>query len=85
MTKYEANRILDRIRDGYPVSLAIATQALQRTGDISGIPDKPLCFDGDERGFNRSCEVDGQEMGERNPTIGWSRYLDCRENQGVKE
>ena len=43
MLKSEANAILDRIREGYPMSLAITTQALQRTGDISRLPCRTLC------------------------------------------
>ena len=42
MTKNDANRILNRVREGYAMSLAITTQALQRTGDIPDFPDKTI-------------------------------------------
>lgn len=79
MTKHDANRILDRIRDGYPVSLAIATQALLRTGDISGLPDKPLCSDGNEPCHDRAEQMEskGIEKG-----FSYSAYLDSPKNKG---
>ena len=40
MTLDHANRILDRIREGYPMPLLITTQALQRTGDISRVSNQ---------------------------------------------
>lgn len=89
MNKNQANDILDRIRAGANLSLAITNHALQATGDLPRLraPEaahgEKLCFDGNERGFNRSCEVHGQEMGERDTRVGWSRYLDCREDQTV--
>ena len=74
MTKNDANRILDRVREGYPMPLAIATQALQRTGDISDLSHKPLRSDGDEPSNHRAIEVEskGIEKG-----FSYSAYLDC--------
>ena len=82
MTKSEANGILDAIRDGYPVSIFITNQALERTGDLCGLFSEPLCFDGDEQRFNRPCETHDPyaEVG-----FSYSRYLDCPTNKGVKE
>lgn len=89
MNKKQANDVLDRIRAGANLSLAITNHALQATGDLPRLRaheaahGEKLRSDGDERGFNRSCEVYGQEMGEGDTRIGWSRYLDSRENQTV--
>ena len=82
MTKNEANAYLDRIREGYPVSLVIATQALQRTGDIPDFPDKPLRSNGDEPKDDRTGETQNSRTEEG---FSYSRYLDSQQNQGVKE
>ncbi len=62
MTLDHANRILDRIREGYPMSLAITTQALQRTGDIPDFPDKPLRTNGDEPKDDRTGETQNSRL-----------------------
>ena len=82
MTINDANRILDRIREGYPMSLAITTQALQRTGDIPDFPDKPLRSNGNEPKDDRTGETQnsGTEEG-----FSYSRYLDSQQTKGVKE
>jgi len=82
MTINDANRILDRIREGYPMSLLVTTQALQRTGDISGLSDKPLRTNGDESSNDRTSPManTGTEKG-----FSYSRYLDSEQNKGVKE
>ena len=79
MTKYEANAILDRIREGYPMSLLVTTQALQRTGDISRLSDKPLRTNGDESKDDRASPMEnsGTEKG-----FSYSRYLDSEQNKG---
>ena len=82
MTKNEANAYLDRIREGYPVSLVIATQALQRTGDIPDFPDKPLRTNGNEPKDDRTGETQNSRTEEG---FSYSRYLDSQQNQGVKE
>jgi hypothetical protein len=82
MLKSEANAILDRIREGYPMSLAITTQALQRTGDISGVSNRTLCFDGNESSHHRAVPLEskGIEGG-----FSYSAYLDCQTNKGTQE
>jgi len=72
MTKSEAHAILDKIRDG--MSVAGATQALERTGDIPRLSGQPLCVDGHEQGNNRPCQAHDQaaEIG-----FSYSAYLDC--------
>ena len=77
MTKNDANRILNRVREGYAMSLAITTQALQRTGDIPRIPDESLCFDGNEPKNDRAIEVESKGTESR---FSYSRYLDCQQN-----
>ena len=71
MTKNEAHAILDKIRDG--MSVVGATQALERTGDISRIPHPALRFIGDEQRNNRPCQAHDQaaEVG-----FSYSQYLD---------
>ena len=82
MTKNDANRILNRVREGYAMSLAITTQALQRTGDIPRIPDESLCFDGNEPKNDRAIEVESKGTESR---FSYSAYLDSQQNQGIKE
>jgi hypothetical protein len=79
MTINDANRILDRIREGYPMPLAIATQALQRTGDIPRISSSALRSNGNEPCHDRTIEMEskGTEGG-----FSYSAYLDSTENQG---
>ena len=81
MTLEHANRILDRIREGYPMSLLITTQALQRTGDISRLPCRTLCADGNESSHDRAIEVEskGIEGG-----FSYSQYLDCQTDKTIK-
>jgi hypothetical protein len=79
MTLDHANRILDRIREGYSMPLAIATQALQRTGDIPDFPDKPLRTIGDEFRNDRASPMENSGTKEG---FSYSRYLDCQQNQG---
>jgi hypothetical protein len=82
MTKNEAHTILGRIREGYPMPLAIATQALQRTGDISGLSDKPLRTNGDESSHDRAIEVESKGV---KRDFSYSRYLDSPKNKGDKK
>ena len=82
MTINEANRILNRVREGYAMSLAITTQALQRTGDIPDFPDKPLRTNGDEPKDDRAIEVESKGVESR---FSYSAYLDSPKNKGVKE
>ena len=72
MTKNEAHAILDKIRDG--MSVAGATQALERTGDLCRTSSPTLRFDGHEQRNNRPCQAHDQaaEVG-----FSYSQYLDC--------
>lgn len=62
--------------------LAITTQALQRTGDIPRIPDKPLRTNGDEPCNDRAIEVESKGIEEG---FSYSRYLNSQQNQGIQE
>ena len=62
--------------------LAITTQALQRTGDIPDLPDKPLRTNGDEPKDDRTGETQNSRTEEG---FSYSRYLDCQQTKGVKE
>ena len=82
MTINDANRILDRIREGYPMSLLVTTQALQRTGDIPDLPHNPLRTNGNESKDHRTGETQNSRTEEG---FSYSRYLDSEQNKGVKE
>ena len=73
MTKNEANKLLNRLRDGHPMPISLTTKALYATGDISGLFGKPLCADGHEQKNNRPCQAHDQaaEVG-----FSYSKYLD---------
>lgn len=79
MTKEEAHAILDKIRDG--MSVAGATQALERTGDLCRTFGEPLCVDGHESSDYRprSVYVKSAEVG-----FSYSRYLDCSTTESIK-
>lgn len=81
MTINEANRILNRVREGYPMPLAITTQALQRTGDIPELPRNALQPIGDEPCNDRAIEAQVQRTESR---FSYSRYLDCPKDKGIK-
>jgi len=74
MTKNEANKLLDRLREGHPMPVALTTQALYTTGDIPRLSGQPLCVDGHEQRNNRPCQAHDQtaEVG-----FSYSAYLDC--------
>ncbi len=82
MTLEDARKHLNRVREGYPMSLAITTQALQRTGDIPDFPDKPLRSNGNEPKDDRTGETQNSRTEEG---FSYSRYLDSQQTKGVKE
>ena len=79
MTINEANQILDRIREGYPMSLLVTTQALQRTGDIPDLPHNPLRTNGDESSHDRAVEMESKGV---KRDFSYSAYLDSPKNTG---
>lgn len=77
MTRIEAHAILDQLRNGKAMPVAVTNQALLVTGDITGIFGKSLRPDGNEQRLDRPCALYDTPVGER---VGWSRYLDCKTN-----
>jgi hypothetical protein len=73
MTKTQAHELLNKLRDGHPMPVALTNQALYATGDISRLSSEPLRFDGDEQRNNRPCQAHDQaaEVG-----FSYSQYLD---------
>lgn len=67
------------------MSLLVTNQALERTGDISGLPSKSLCFDGHEQGNFESFTIHGGSTSELARRVGWSKYLDCQKNEGFTQ
>ena len=82
MTLDHANRILDRIREGYPMPLLITTQALQRTGDISRVSNRTLCSFSHESSHDRAVPLESKGI-ERG--FSYSAYLDCKTDKGTQE
>ena len=82
MTLEDARKHLNRVREGYPMSLAITTQALYATGDIPRIPDKPLRTNGDEPSNHRAIKTESKGIEEG---FSYSAYLDSPKNQGIQE
>ena len=82
MTINEANRILNRVREGHPMPVSLTTEALYATGDIPRIPNESLCFDGNEPKNDRAIEVESKGTESR---FSYSAYLDSQQNQGIKE
>jgi hypothetical protein len=82
MTINDARTILNRVREGHPMSLAITTQALQRTGDIPELPSQSLRFNGDESCNDRAIEAESEGI---EGGFSYSRYLDCPTNKGIEE
>jgi len=82
MDKAQAHAILNKCRDGHPVSLALTNQALERTGDIAGTFGESLRFDGHEQGNDRPCQAHDAQI----PALfSWSAYLDCPKTEGVTQ
>ena len=82
MTKSEANAILDAIRDGYPVSIFVTNQALERTGDLCRASGESLCADGYEQSDYRP-----RQTHEQTAYVGfsYSKYLDYSKTEGVTQ
>ena len=79
MTKNDANRILDRLREGHLMPVALTTQALLITGDIPRISHPTLSIDGNESQDDRTIQMESKGTEGR---FSYSRYLDSTENKG---
>lgn len=82
MNKQDAHKILDRVKNGEPMSIFVTTEALRATGDICGVFDESLCSDGNESRNHRAIETESKGIEEG---FSYSRYLDSQQNQGIKE
>ena len=80
MTLNDARKHLDRLREGYPMPVALTTKALLVTGDIPRISDKPLCFDSNEPCHDRAIQMESQGIESR---FSYSRYLGSPTNKGT--
>ena len=82
MTKQQAHEILNRCRDGQPMSIFVTNQALYATGDIFGLFGKPLRFDGHE-----PCDHRPRQTHEQTAYVGfsYSKYLDYSKTEGVTQ
>jgi len=74
MTKNEAKKLLDRLREGYSMPVALTTQALYATGDISRLSGQSLCVDGHEPCDHQPCQAHDQTFDQR---FSYSQYLNC--------
>ena len=77
MTLEDARKHLNRVREGYAMSLAITTQALQRTGDIPDLPHNPLRTNGSQSSNDRASQMENSGTKEG---FSYSRYLGCPTN-----
>ena len=82
MNKQDAHKILDRVKNGEPMSIFVTTEALHATGDICGVFDEPLRSNGNESRIDRTSPMENQRVEEG---ISYSRYLDCCPNKGVTQ
>lgn len=82
MTKSEANGILDAIRDGYPVSIFVTNQALERTGDLCRAFSESLCAVGYEPSDYRPRQTHDQTT---NVGFSYSKYLDYSKTEGITQ
>ena len=82
MTKNDAHALLDSIREGKSVSLALTTKALRLTGDAIAISDKSLRANGDEQRVDRPCALHDTPVSER---FSYSIYLDSPKNERVTQ
>ena len=79
MTKNEAHAHLNRLREGHLMPVALTTQALLLTGDISRISSSALRSNGNEPCHDRAIQMEskGTEAG-----FSYSSYLDSQQNKG---
>jgi hypothetical protein len=82
VNKQDAHKILDRVKNGEPMSIFVTTEALRATGDICGVFDESLCSDGNAPRNDRASPMENQRVEEG---FSYSRYLDSQQNQGIKE
>jgi hypothetical protein len=82
MTKSEAHAILDQLRSGKAMSVALTTQALLVTGDIAGFFGESLRPNSDEQRNDRPCALHDTPIPSN---FSYSKYLNCPTNEGVTQ
>jgi len=82
MTKQQAHEILNKCRDGQPMSIFVTNQALHATGDISGLFGKSLCAYGYEQSDYRPRQTHEQTT---NVGFSYSKYLDYSKTEGITQ
>ena len=82
MTRIEAHAILDQLRNGKAMPVAVTNQALFVTGDITGFFGKSLCADGNEQRLDRPCAPHDTAIPNN---FSYSKYLNCSKNEGVTQ
>jgi hypothetical protein len=80
MTRIEAHAILDQLRNGKAMPVAVTTEALFVTGDITGFFGESLRANGDEQRLDRPCAPHDTAIPNN---FSYSKYLDCQTNEGV--
>ena len=82
MNRIEAHAILDQLRNGKAMPVAVTNQALFVTGDITGFFDKSLRPDGNEQRLDRPCAPHDTAIPNN---FSYSKYLDCPAHEGVTQ
>lgn len=82
MTKVEAHAILNQLRNGKTMPVAITTQALFVTGDITGFFGESLRSNSDEQRLDRPCAPHDTAIPNN---FSYSKYLDCPTNEGITQ
>ena len=85
MNRLEANKLLDKLREGHKFTFEQISAALYATGDLHD----PMRGEGMEESLQAEDQAAGQSESSNmvaasegrhleNSWAGWSRYLDCR-------
>jgi hypothetical protein len=82
MTRIEAHAILDQLRNGKAMPVAVTNQALLVTGDITGFFGKSLRLNSDEQRLDRPCAPHDTAIPNN---FSYSKYLDCPANEGITQ
>ena len=90
MQKEQANQLLNKVRDGQKFSFEQISAALFATGDLydrmrSEGMEEPLQIKSPGVGQSSSSDLVGlsKKRHTENSWAGWSRYLDCRNEQAT--
>jgi hypothetical protein len=82
MTKVEAHAILDQLRNGQTMPVAVTTQALLVTGDITGFFGESLRINSDEQRLDKPCAPNDTAIPDN---FSYSKYLNCPTNEGITQ